>query len=116
MAIIIYVTLGIVGLLVLAVVMYLAWFYWQTRPRRPKEDGYQYIWVEEDGSAREVTADEREYLETKFLPDDSGRPYIKLRYETLDGWGSISGYLPRRQLPKNIAIAQTPLHKDDKNQ
>ena len=77
--------------------MYLAWFYWQTRPRRPKEDGYRYIWVEEDGSAREVTAYEKEHLETKFLPGDGARPYIKTRYETLDGWGSISGYLPRRQ-------------------
>jgi hypothetical protein len=113
---IIYVALGVIGLFVLAVVMYLAWFHWQTRPRRPKEKGYQYVWVEEDGSAREVTADERKYLETEFLPGDGARPYIKLRYETLNGRGSIAGYLPRRQLPKNIAIAQAPWQKDDKYQ
>jgi hypothetical protein len=110
---IIYVALGIIGLLILAVVMYLAWFYWQTKPRRPKEDGYQYVWVEEDGSAREVTADERVYLETEFHPADGARPYIELRYESLNGRGSIAGFLPRRQLPKKIVIA--PIRSQSNN-
>jgi hypothetical protein len=105
---IIYIALGIIVILVLAVVMYLAWFFWQTRPRRPKEEGYQYVYVEDHGSAREVTADERAYLETEFHPADGARPYIKLRYESLDGGGSIAGFLLRRQFPQNIVIAQAP--------
>ena len=79
---------------------YLAWFFWQTKPRRPKEDGYQYVYVEDDGSAQEIAADEREYLEAEYHPADGARPYIKLRYELLNGWGNLAGYLPRRLLPK----------------
>ena len=102
-----YVMLGIVGFVLLLAIGYFIWFSWQTRARRPKENGYRYIWVEHDGSAREVTEDEREYLETEFLPGDGARPYIKMRYEALDGWGNLSGFLQRRQLPKNIHIDQS---------
>ena len=102
---IIYIVFGIIGLIVLVLVVYLVWYFWETRPRRPKEEGYRYVWVEDDGSAREVTDDERKYLETEFLPDDGARPYIKTRYEMLDGWGSIAGFLPRRQLPESISVA-----------
>jgi len=106
--IIIYTVVGIVGLIGLAVIMYLTWFFLQTRPRRPKEDGYKYVYVEDDGSAREIASDEKEHLETKYHPADGASPYIKLRYESLNGWGNLAGYLPRRQLPKNIMIAQAP--------
>jgi hypothetical protein len=105
---IIFVVSVVIGLPLLAVVAYLVWFFWQTRPRRPKEEEYPHVHVEDDGSAREVTTDERAYLETKFHPADGARPYVKLRYESLNDWGSITGYLPRRQLPKNILIAQAP--------
>lgn len=60
--------------------------------------------VNDDDSAREVTAHERDYLETEFSPADGARPYIKFCYESLDGWGSIGGFLLRRQLPSRIAI------------
>ncbi len=98
----------IIGLPLLAITTYFVWVSWQTRPRRPKEDGYKYIYIEDDGSAREIAPDEIEYLETKFHPADGARPYIKLQYESLNGWGNLAGYLPRRQLPKNILIAHAP--------
>lgn len=95
---------GIVSLLaLLGIVCRYAWI---TRPRRPSDEGYEYVMVVDDGSAREVTESEREYLETEFSPGDGARPYIKFRYESLDGWGSISGFLLRRQLPSRIKIRQ----------
>jgi hypothetical protein len=42
---------------------------------------YPYIHVEKDGTARELHASEREYLETPFLFGDGGRPYVKSSYE-----------------------------------
>ncbi|MEZ5385493.1 MAG: hypothetical protein R3F13_08260 [Prosthecobacter sp.] len=81
-----------------------AWYKWMTRKRRPIEAGYKYVMVTDDGGARELTADEREYLEAEFSPTDGARPYIKFRYESLDGWGSLAGFLARRQLPSWIAI------------
>ncbi len=108
MGLLIYIFLGLVALSLLLIVAFFVWFLWQTRPRRPKEDGYPYVRVEEDGSAREVTAKERACLETKFHPTGGARPYIKLRYESVDRQGSIAGFLPRRQLPEEIAIVSVP--------
>jgi hypothetical protein len=81
-----------------------AWYAWMVRSRRRPEPGYDYVMVLEDGEAREVTLDEREYLETEFSPADGARPYIKFRYESVDGWGSLAGFLLRRQLPARIGI------------
>jgi hypothetical protein len=64
--------------------------------------------VEDDGGARELNADERGYLSTKFHPADGARPYIKFRYESLTPDGRLSGYLRRHQLPKDVAIRQSP--------
>src|SRR5688572_21795819 len=95
---------AIVGgtVLLSALVVFFSWLAWMSRSRRPRENGYQYVMVTKDGSAREVTPAEREYLETEFDPADGARPYIKFRYESVDGWGSIEGFLLRRQLPSRI--------------
>jgi len=106
--IVVSVVVMIIGLPLLAIATYFVWVSWQTRSRRPKENGYKYVYVEENGSAREVTADEKKYLETEFHPADGARPYIKLRYEVRDRRIGIAGYLPRRQLPKNTPITQAP--------
>src|SRR4051794_27418827 len=73
------------------------WFAWQIRPRRAREPGFKYLFVEDDGYARELDAREREYLCTEFPGGDGGRPYIKLNYEALTPDGRIGGYLRRRQ-------------------
>jgi hypothetical protein len=72
-------------------------------------DPYPYIYVEMDGTARELHAKERAYLATPFRPTDSGRPYIKSSYEEKNGWGEIRGFLHRSALPGEIYIAQAPL-------
>jgi hypothetical protein len=69
---------------------------------------YPYIYVNADGSARELHAGERQYLETEFHGADGGRPYIKSRYAQRDGWGEISGYLKRSKLPRGVAVAPAP--------
>jgi len=98
----------VIGLVFLAVIGFIAWFMFQTRPRRWREPGFEFIYVNGDGSARELDADEREYLNTKFHPADGARPYIKFRYESLTPDGRINGYLRRRQLPRRIKINAAP--------
>ena len=79
----------------------------QIRPRRGREPGFEYIYVEDDGSARELNTAERECISAEFLPGDGARPYIKLRYEELTPDGRLSGFLRRRRLPKGITVRRT---------
>jgi hypothetical protein len=73
------------------------------------------IWINADGSARELSEAEKDYVDTDFSPFDGARPYIKSHYEQPNGWGELSGYLQRQQLPKDIPVQiapqQSPLPK-----
>jgi hypothetical protein len=64
----------------------------------------EFVYVNQDGSVRELSPDEREYLSRPFHGADGGRPYIKKSYESLDGWRSISGFLPRERVPRDIVV------------
>jgi len=101
-------TVGFLGafvlLLCLPLVAFGTWFALQMRPRRRAEPGFKYVYVEDDGSVRELDTQERKYLTTEFRGADGARPYIKLRYESLTPDGHLRGYLRRRQVPKGIAI------------
>jgi hypothetical protein len=66
--------------------------------------GDEYVYVNQDGTVRELCEDERRYLETDFSPADGARPYIKLFYRSRNGWGSRSGFLLRKKVPSRIAI------------
>jgi hypothetical protein len=66
-----------------------------------KLNPYPYVYVLENGSIRELTKSEKEYLETPFHPGDSGRPYVKDSYNSKDGWGKISGFCARYLVPTN---------------
>lgn len=77
---------------------------WKGRPRMPHEEGFRYVYINQDGSARELTESEQEYLETDFEGGDSGRPYVKSSYGSKDGWGSISGFIERRKVPSSVPI------------
>jgi hypothetical protein len=98
-------------LLVLATVIavltglyHLAVFLFRARRRRPDEQGFMYVYVEQDGTARELDEEEIDYLNTEFEGGDSGRPYIKSYYNELTPDGKIHGYLQRNQLPKKVPI------------
>jgi len=98
----------ILGILLAPVLVLWGWWSFLRRSRRPKESGFRYIYVNPDGSARELTADEQEYLSTEFSGGDGARPYIKFRYESLTPDGRIIGFLERRQLPARIEIQAAP--------
>jgi len=85
-------------------------FVWMFGPRRGNEPGFKFVYVNQDGSVREVSPGEQAYLSEKFSGGDGGRPYIKFRYESADGWGSRSGFIERRRVPARVAIL--PAHPD----
>jgi hypothetical protein len=78
--------------------------------RRGKEPGFEFVYVNQDGTVRELSPREKEYLSEKFSGGDGGRPYIKSSYESADGWGSRSGFIERRRVPASAAIA--PVNPD----
>ena len=39
---------------------------------------------------------------------DGGRPYVKDRYDSLDGCGSVAGFCRRDRLPAGLAVAPPP--------
>jgi hypothetical protein len=78
------------------------------RPRRGKETGFRYIYVNDDGSARELTDDEQDYINTKFEGGDGARPYIKSHYYSLTPDKKMKGFLWRRHLPRKITIESAP--------
>lgn len=92
--------LTIVALIILGVLH----LRWRMRPRRPPEPGFPFVHVNLDGSARELSPGEQEYVSREHDMGDGGRPYFKTSYESRDGWGSRSGYLSRRRLPKHVPI------------
>jgi hypothetical protein len=74
----------------------------------PTAELYPYVYVNADGTAREVHAGEREYLEKEFIGGDSGAPYIKSDYAERNGWGELNGYLKRSDLPARTEIHPAP--------
>ena len=75
--------------------------------KRQKANGTysrKFIYVNEDGTAHELSPDQIEHLNTEYQFGDGNRPYIKSRYKQLTPDGKIWGYLPRRKLPRRIRI------------
>jgi hypothetical protein len=70
---------------------------------------YPYVYVNDDGSVRELSQAERTYLETSFHPADGASPYIKSSYDKKDGWGSVAGFCRRSKIPPNHAILDAPV-------
>ena len=69
---------------------------------------YPYIFVNDDGSVRELHASERQHLEQPFMGADGGRPYVKNSIDARDGWGSVKGFLQRSKIPDDRFIAPAP--------
>ena len=70
---------------------------------------FEYVYVEIDGTVRELDNWEVEYLETDFEPTDGARPYIKSSYEQLTPDNKILGFILRDDVPENIKILKTDL-------
>lgn len=78
-------------------------------PLRSEEPGFEYVYVNEDGTISELNDEVIEYLKSEFLPTDSARPYIKSRYKKLTPDKKISGFILRKRVPKRMKIQ---LYKD----
>lgn len=83
-------------------------------PDDAKEVPYPFVYVNDDGTARELHAAERAYLETEFHGADGARPYIKTSYDKRDGWKSVAGYMLRRLLPAGLAVGPAPAEDPNK--
>lgn len=77
------------------------------RERAAKADGSfgrQFVWVDDDGSARELNAEELGHLNTDFQPGDIGQPHIKGSYATRTRGEPASGFLLRSRLPQDVSV------------
>ena len=83
---------------------------WWRRAHRRRDAGFPFVYVNQDGTVRELSPAERRYLSTTFDGADGARPYVKSAYRSRDGWGSISGYVERRRVPRRIVIG--PVHPE----
>ena len=83
-------------------------------PAESSADPYPYVYVESDGTARELHAGEREYLETPYHPADGARPYVKHNYEARNGWGDLAGFCLRTKLPEGTAVRSAPADNPSK--
>jgi hypothetical protein len=77
--------------------------------RRWRDSTFDYVYIDEDGSARELNAEEEEYVTTAIFPNDDADLYIKTQYDSLTPEGRFGGYLRRRELPPWISVDRAPL-------
>jgi hypothetical protein len=103
----IYIIAGIIGLIVILILF--IWVYWHLKYPllRKKEPGFQFVYVEDDGSVREVSKEDEDYLTKQFHPNDGARPYIKFSYRQRTPDGELSGFIDRRRVPKKIIISRS---------
>ena len=66
------------------------------------------VYINEDGSARELTEADKRYVDTEFSALDGARPYIKSHYSQRTALGEIRGYLPRSDVPERVPIKPAP--------
>ena len=78
-----------------------------------KKEKFEYVYVENDGTVRELDREEIEYLQTDFELGDGARPYIKSTYDQLTPDNKILGYLQRNEVPQNIEIIETEIRYSD---
>lgn len=84
------------------------WRLLEIQRRRWREAAFDYVYIDDEGNARELTAAEQEYVTTALFPDGDADQYIKPRYESLNRDGRARGYLRRRQLPRRVPVAPAP--------
>jgi hypothetical protein len=74
------------------------------------------VWINDDGSARELSEAEKTYVDAEYSPFDGARPYIKSHYAQRNGWGELSGYLPRKDVPDREPIGPAPAESSPQQQ
>ena len=69
---------------------------------------YPFVFVEDDGTVRELHAGERKHLEAPFHPADGSRPHVKNSFEQKNTVGSMKGYCLRSKIPSHLVIHDSP--------
>jgi hypothetical protein len=88
--------------------VFVVWLLWKyTGFHLELDPNDRFVHIEDEGAARALTADEREYLGMKFHGADGARPYIKGHYRERNGHGTLRGFLRRKHLPRRIPIAKS---------
>jgi hypothetical protein len=73
--------------------------------RKRRASIFDYVYVDEDGSVRELTAAEEEFVSAAVFPSGEVDRFIKTKYESATADGRMAGYLQRRRLPRQIRVA-----------
>ena len=76
-----------------------------------KIEPYLFVYVEDSGAYRELSIEDKQYLEEKFDPTDGNRPYVKSRYHSKTPDGKMRGFLKRTKLPKGLVAGELPMNK-----
>jgi len=74
------------------------------------------VYINDDGSARELSETEKKYVGTEFSPLDGARPHIKTRYQQRNGWGNLRGFLRREDGPVGMPIKLAPSETTSRQQ
>ncbi len=74
-----------------------------------KKIPYPYVYVEKDGTVRELHSSERKFLETPYHPADGSMPYIKKSFNALNPYGNLRGTCLRSNIPHQISIQAAPI-------
>jgi hypothetical protein len=96
------ITLLLVGILIAVVIFVVGTGYTKARERAAMARGDYakgFVFVNEDGSIRDLTPEEAAFLNREFDPFDSGRPYVKAGYASRTPDGRLAGFLPRSEVP-----------------
>jgi hypothetical protein len=94
-----------VALPIIVVGGYVVWLAVAMRSRRPREDGFEYVYVGDDGTVRDLDDAEQRRMGDQS-EEGASRPYVKLRYGSRDTQGRLRGYLKRRQVPPEVPIGE----------
>jgi hypothetical protein len=68
----------------------------------PADAQSRFVWVDNDGSIRELTPSECEFLATPFRAFDGGRPYVKSSYDARTPDNRLQGFLERKEIPRRV--------------
>lgn len=92
-------------ILIIFLIVTAVWVVWTRRfPMRLPSSGFKYVYIEFDGTARELDSDEQQYLLEEFHHNDGNRPYVKSNYWERTPDKKIHGYLKRIRVPWWIEI------------
>ncbi|RYE81368.1 MAG: hypothetical protein EOO80_01300 [Oxalobacteraceae bacterium] len=97
--------IALLGALILALALWGRLSFARTREsKRTGAFASQFVFIADDGTAHELSEEDKAYLNTEFHPADGARPYYKSKYLQLTPVGKMGGFLKRSRLPRNVPV------------